>query len=253
MLEPVQFVAQFHHVANNGYGRSGKFFFRGDIADGGQRAFDRLLPAGRAPADDGDRGVFGHPVMHQRIDNLLDAFGAHDNNLSSGHLGNPAIIEAALALVRVFMAGEHRDHGIVIAMSDRNPRVIRSRHDRTDTRNDFKCDARLLQFRRFFGATAEHIWVSPFQPNDAFAFARFRDQQFVELFLGQCVLLSALAAVYDLCFPRRQPQQIGIHERVVNDHIGARQQFRAAQGQQAGVARAGANQINYSLLFHSLT
>ena len=48
----------------------------------------------------------------------------------------------------------------------------------------------------------------------------------------------------------REAKQSRIHQQVVDDGIGVAQQFRAAQREQARVARPGANQINRALGFH---
>jgi hypothetical protein len=50
---------------------------------------------------------------------------------------------------------------------------------------------------------------------------------------------------------RREAEQRGVHEGVVDDHIGARKEFRAAQGEQAGVTGTGADEINFSRNFHA--
>ena len=63
---------------------------------------------------------------------------------------------------------------------------------------------------------------------------------------------GAFAAVDDLGRLRRQPQQIGIHQRVIDDHVRAPEQFRAAQREQSRVARPGADQINCAFRFHGL-
>ena len=44
-----------------------------------------------------------------------------------------------------------------------------------------------------------------------------------------------------------------IHERVVEHHVGAPEQFRAAQREQARVARSGADKINRAFGFHALS
>ncbi len=47
-----------------------------------------------------------------------------------------------------------------------------------------------------------------------------------------------------------QPEQLGVHERVVEDHVGAPEQFRAAQREQARVARPGPDEIDRAFGFH---
>ena len=45
-------------------------------------------------------------------------------------------------------------------------------------------------------------------------------------------------------------QQLRVDSRVTHHHVRAAQQFRAAQGQQAGVAWAGADQVDLRRWFH---
>jgi len=55
----------------------------------------------------------------------------------------------------------------------------------------------------------------------------------------------------ELSGQRRQAERIGIHERVVKDHVGAAEQFRAAQREQARVARPGPDEIDRAFGFHA--
>ncbi len=45
-------------------------------------------------------------------------------------------------------------------------------------------------------------------------------------------------------------QQFRIREHVTYDNIRATQQFRATQGKQAGIARSGSDEINFSNRLH---
>jgi hypothetical protein len=45
-------------------------------------------------------------------------------------------------------------------------------------------------------------------------------------------------------------EQVGIHQRVVEDNFGVAEQFSAAQGEEAGIARSGSNEINFAFGFH---
>ena len=51
VLKPVQFSAQFHHVADDGQRRRRQFFFRGQTGNGGQRAGDGFLPSRSCPSE----------------------------------------------------------------------------------------------------------------------------------------------------------------------------------------------------------
>ena len=50
---------------------------------------------------------------------------------------------------------------------------------------------------------------------------------------------------------RRETEQFGIGERVEDHHVGAAEQFRAAQREQPRVARPGPDEINHAIGFHA--
>ena len=49
---------------------------------------------------------------------------------------------------------------------------------------------------------------------------------------------------------RRQAQDFGIDQRVIDHHVRAREQFRRAQREQPGVARSRADQIDHAFWLH---
>ncbi len=62
---------------------------------------------------------------------------------------------------------------------------------------------------------------------------------------------GAFAGENKLRASRRQPEQIAVDQRVINHHIGPRQQLRPAQCHQTGVTRPCAHQINHPFAFHA--
>src|SRR5436190_3068880 len=141
----------------------------------------------------------------------------------------------------------------MFAMRQRNTGVIRPRDNRTDPGNDFEWNTRLAQLRRFLAAAPEDIWIATLQAHHRFPFPALCDKQRVQFVLSEGVILSAFAAKNYFRLTRRKAQQIRIHERVVDHHIRARQQFRATHGEQPGVSRTGPDEINYAFLFHTLS
>ena len=63
------------------------------------------------------------------------------------------------------------------------------------------------------------------------------------------MVLGALATVDDFGGLRRETEEIGIHEGVIDDDVRAAEEFRAAHRQQARITRARADEINRSM-FH---
>ena len=73
-----------------------------------------------------------------------------------------------------------------------------------------------------FAAAAEDEWVAAFEPHDAPSRARVFDQDAIDFGLFDAAFLAALFAGEDALGPgRRQPQNFGTDECVVNDYVGA--------------------------------
>ena len=69
----------------------------------------------------------------------------------------------------------------------------------------------------------------------------------VQFILRNGVVLGTFAGVNDFGGLGREPEQFAVDQGVINDDIGAAEQFRAAQSEQAGIARPRADQINCAL------
>ena len=136
----------------------------------------------------------------------------------------------------------------MVAVRERNTGVIRRGDDGRNARHDFKLDFRRRECLGFFRAATKNVRIAALEPHDSFSFARFFDDQVVDLFLRK---ICALAARNDFRLRAREPEQNRIHEQVINDHVRAPEQFRAAQREQARVARPGADEINCAFGFHA--
>ena len=128
---------------------------------------------------------------------------------------------------------------------------IRRRGDaRRHARNDLERNPRRGERLRLFASAAEHERIAAFEPHDALAFARELHEQRVDLVLprrlaraaafADVVQLDGRRAVRD----RRQREQRRIRERVVDDRVAGDEQLAAAQREQAGIARARADEID---------
>ena len=107
---------------------------------------------------------------------------------------------------------------------------------------------RRRQRLRLLAAAAEDVGIAALEADDAFARARPGDEQ-----RGDFVLRHrhVVAARDEFGGRRREAEQGGVDERVVKHHVGAAEQFRAAQREQARVARPGADKINRAIGFHA--
>ena len=71
--------------------------------------------------------------------------------------------------------------------------------------------------------------------------------------ISACGIVHVFAARNEFGGRRREPEQFRIDQHIVDDHVGAPEQFRAAQREQARVARPRADEINRAFGFHAHT
>jgi hypothetical protein len=84
---------------------------------------------------------------------------------------------------------------------------------------------------------------SPLEADHAAAGLGFLDDERIDLILRHRVILRALADV-DLATLRLCPlEQFGIDEGIVNEHVGALDEFLGTERDEADVTRSGANEI----------
>ena len=133
------------------------------------------------------------------------------------------------------------------AMSERNAGVVRRRHHRRNPRHDFKRNLCRRERLGFLAAAPENVGIAAFEPHDAFAFARPGDEQCGDFLLRH---LHVFAAGDEFGGRRRQPEQVGVHQGVVEHHVGAPEQFRSAQREQARVTGPGSDEVHCAFGFH---
>ena len=208
-------------------------------------AADFCFPS-RAPLDDGDGRFRRHAVRDERFRPVVQIIRAHEHDLGAGDFGDLLVAQGRGRIRRIAVAGEHGEAGAMLAVREGNARVIRRGDDRRNARHDFEMDFRRRQRLGFFAAAAENERIAALEPDDAFAFARFGDAARGDF------LLRHLHVVCRAKSTRRmagEAEQVRVDERVVENHVGAAEQFRAAQRKQARVARSGPDKINVPLDF----
>ena len=147
------------------------------------------------------------------------------------------------------MAG-HKQAGLgVIAVRQRNTRVIGHTARGGDAGHDLKRHAGLGQLLQLFTTTPKNEGVAPFEAHHLLAFLREFDQQRIDLFLPQGVLVAALASVNALSIGGQKSQHAIGYQVVINNDIGFRHDANGAQGEQLWIARACANEINAALAY----
>ena len=136
------------------------------------------------------------------------------------------------------------------AVREGNAGVIRRRHHGRNAGHDFKGNFRCREGLGFLAAPAKNVGVAALEPHDAFARAGSGDEQRGDFLLRHG---HVFAAGDEFGGRRRQPEQVGVHERVVEHHIGAPEQFRAAQREQTRVARPRADEMDSAFGLHPHT
>lgn len=205
-----------------------------------QRADDGFLPRPCAPLHNRHGSGGRHPTREQRLRQFGQMGHAHQNHLRAGNAGNLIKVQRACGFVVALVAGEHGEVGGVVAMRERDARVIRRGRDGRHARHDLEGNFGLHQRLRLLAPATEDVGIATFEPHDAFARARLGDHQCVELFLGNVL---SFAARNQFAARAGVPEQCRVDQQIVNDHVGALQQIRAAQREQSRIARARAHQI----------
>ena len=136
----------------------------------------------------------------------------------------------------------------MLAVGEGNASVIRRGHDGRDAGHDFKGNFSRRQRLGFLAAPAENVGIAALEPDDTFAFTRPGDEQCRDFLLRH---RHVFAAGNELDGWRCEPEQLRVDECVIEHHVGAPEQFRAAQRQQPRVARPGPDEINRAFGFHA--
>ena len=133
-----------------------------------QWIFNGLLVAGGAPANHGDGGGGVHAVTDERVGNFADAVSAHHDDFCAGGFCHLPPINVRSFLGGIFMPCDERQLRGKFPMRQRNPSIIRHRHERRNSGHDFKIHARIGQFLCLLCASAKDIRVPAFQTHHNF-------------------------------------------------------------------------------------
>ena len=151
------------------------------------------------------------------------------------------------------MSGDNGETGAVLAVGQRYSGVIRRGKNGGYAGHNFKGNVRRGQFLGLLTAASEDVRVATLEAHDGFAFVGLGDQQLVQLVLRNGVVFGSLAAKNDFGGPGSETQQVRVHQRVIDHNVGATEQLRSAQREQADVAGPGAHQIDHAFCsLHSL-
>ena len=142
------------------------------------------------------------------------------------------------------MAGDERDAAGQLALGDGDAGVGGRGDAGGDAGDDLERDAGLAQQLRLLAAAAEHERVAALEAHDAPARAGVLEQERVRGLLRDLRARALLADVDELGVRARVRERLGRDQAVVEDHVGLRDQLDGADGQQAGVAGAGADEVD---------
>jgi len=151
------------------------------------------------------------------------------------------------------VSGDDGERAGDITVRDRNARVGRGGDGARYARHDFKRDSGAVAVERLFAAAPEHKRIATLQPHNQFARLRLFDQQRVDLWLWDAVIVLCLARVDHFGVGAHLAQQFMGNQAVMDDDIGAPQQRQALDGDQARIAGTRPHEINrtYAHVFAS--
>ena len=142
------------------------------------------------------------------------------------------------------VAGDEGDGGGVLAMGERHAGVGGDAERRGDAGDDLERNAGIGQRLGLFAAAAEDERVAAFEADHGEAAARALDQHGADLVLRERVGGFLLADVEALGVRRRERQERVGGEVVVEDGVGLLEDAAAFEGEQFGIARAGADEVD---------
>ncbi|ESR70547.1 hypothetical protein T266_15020 [Pseudomonas aeruginosa VRFPA05] len=207
----------------------------------GKGAAGHLLVRLGALADQRRRGVAGEAVLDQARGDLGEVAQAHveHQGLFAARQAGPVEVEAAVVLQ---VAGDEGAGLGEVAVGQRDAGVGTATGGGGDARDHLAVDAGFEQALQLLGAATEDERVAALQADHPALLPGQAHQQLVDFFLRQAVVAAALADVDALAAFRQEGDQFAGDQAVVDHHLGLLQQGPGAQGEQARIAGAGADQ-----------
>jgi hypothetical protein len=213
-----------------------------------ERGDDGALARIGSPLNGGGRSVGRHAARHQGLGKSRQRAHPHIQHDRSARAGERRPVGLLLGLSRIFVARDEGDGGRGRAMRHGNPRVRRRGDPRRHAGDDLEAHSRRRERLRFLAPSSEHERVAPLESHDALSLARESDEQRVDRVLARRVTAPAALADVVQLHPRivraRRRDDRGIGERVGGDRVAAREELLRAHGEQTGVTRSRADEID---------
>ncbi|MNF45580.1 hypothetical protein D3C84_267210 [compost metagenome] len=146
------------------------------------------------------------------------------------------------------MTGDKTYRLRVIAVSQRNTCIGGTTGRSGDARHHLEGNAFGSQFLDLFPAPTEDERIPPFQAQHALALLRQVHQLAIDLLLRQGMLATALANIDALGIAPAHIDDRRRNQSIVEHHIGLLHQAQGTEGQQVGIAGAGADQVHLAQL-----
>ena len=242
-LEPVQGLAQVHHVAEDGDGGRLELHLGRERGNGFQGPDQRGMTPRGGPADKGDGCLPGHACVAELFGDGAEAFHTHQHHLGAGCRGDRLVIDARGLFARFLVAGEDRQHGVAGPVGHRNAGVGEAPDRRGDSRNDLEAEPCGGKRLGFLTAPAEEEGVAPLEAHHALSGGGVLHQQGVGLLLLEGVPPRGLARIDDFGACRHMPQEFGVGEVVVEDDLGLLEAIAAPERDESRVPGAGSDEM----------
>ena len=179
---------------------------------------------------------------HQRCGDLRQAPERHVQDDRARAAGERRPVDLARRAAAGAVPGDERDRGRQHAVRQRDAGVGEAADPGRDPRHHPERHAGRGQRERLLAAAPEHERIAALEAQHAQAGARKLDQALVDPELRRARPSGALADRLEAGGRAGERQDLGRHQGVVQDDIGAGQRMGGVQREQAGVARPGADQ-----------
>lgn len=217
------------------------------IDGGGSEIFQRSGPGrlGRVGGREHERRRRrGVPAAREQIRGELPA-PAHAHQHDQGRGARAQAVEDR-RVRRRRVAADHDEAGGEPAVRHRDAGERGGGDRRADAGDDLERDPGLGERERLLAAPAEDERVATLEADDVLAALRGADHEGVDALLRDRVAAGALADE-EAAGARREREQIGGDERVVEHEVGAAEPVERAAGEQIGIAGTGADERDETL------
>ncbi len=216
---------------------------RAELAE--RRAHHALGGAG-PPLDHGHGGAGVSSARHELVGDGGARGHPHEHDEGAPGPGQRVPVHGAgRADGGAHPAGHHRDRRGQTALRHRDAGHGRHAESGRHAGHDLPVDARVAQDLDLLAAAAEHEGISALEPDHDPLAAPVPDQQAGDLVLAVCSRrVRLLAHVHHHRVRGCQVEDGPADQPIVQDDVGPGQQLRAAPGEQSGIARSGAHQVD---------